>query len=159
MGAFTALYLASTIVAVRVVVAVAVASIAAIPIGIGHAYWAVMVAGVVLQVTPSLRHATVRVVHRVVGTLIGVAAFGLVALIAPSGLALILLVAARNHGLGLILITPLSLAIATAGNVNQVGTIVTDRIVDTLLGAAIALAVLGAGAWLGRRLTIPALST
>ncbi len=166
---FQSLDPASLIVAGRVVLAVTIASLVAIPFGIGHAYWAVMVAGVVLQVTPSLRYTTMRTVHRVLGTLIGVAAFGLVALLEPAGLVLVILVAglqgavevvvARNYGLGLIFITPLSLAIATAGNVSSVGEVVSDRIIDTLLGATIALAVLAASRWLGHRLAIPALES
>jgi uncharacterized membrane protein YccC len=92
------------------------------------------------------------------GTLLGVAVFGLVVLIEPTGLPLVLLLAllqciieivvTRHYGLALVFITPLSLTISTAGNMSGARAVVSDRIVDTLLGAIIALVVLGVSEWL-----------
>jgi hypothetical protein len=151
----------NTFIASRVVVAVLIASLLSVPFSVGHAYWVVMIAGVSLQVSHSLRHTTVRVIHRVLGTLLGIAVFGLVALADPSGMWLVLLLAslqciieivvARHYGLALIFITPLALTISTVGNPSDTPAIINDRIIDTLFGAAIAMVVLWTSArWLNR---------
>jgi hypothetical protein len=147
----------SAIIAARVITAVAIASVLAVPLGIGHAYWLIMVAGVVLQVRHSLRFTTTRGAHRVLGTVAGVAVFGLFALLGPSGLALAVLIAVlqavveivigRHYGLGLVFITPLSLLIATSSHASSTVSVVSDRVVDTLLGALLALIVLGISEW------------
>ena len=148
----------SAIIAARVITAVGIASMLAVPLGIGHAYWLIMVAGVVLQVSHSLRYTTTRVVHRVLGTVAGVAVFGLFALLGTSGLMLAILIAGlqavveivigRHYGLGLVFITPLSLLIATSSHATSTASVVSDRVIDTLLGALLALVVLGASEWL-----------
>ena len=102
-----------------------------------------------LQAGRSRRLTAVRGVNRVLGTLVGVAAFALLALLAPQGLVLALvvgvlqlvteLVIVRHYGLALVLITPLALTIAEAGSGGPVAPLVQDRVVDTVTGAAVAL--------------------
>jgi hypothetical protein len=142
---------------IRVGSAVVIASLLARFWEVGHGYWLVMVAGVLLQSTHSARVTLVRAVHRMLGTLLGVGAFALVLRLEPDGLSLVLVMAllqgltevviVRNYGLGLIFVTPLALIIATRNRTGDVTPIVTERIVDTLLGALIALVVLYGSMW------------
>lgn len=48
----------------------------------------------------------------------------------------------RNYGLGLLLITPIALLVSTSGSSSGLGQIIGLRVLDTLLGAVIALIVL-----------------
>ena len=80
------------------------------------------------------------------------AAFALLALLAPQGLLLALvvgllqlvteLVIVRHYGLALVFITPLALTIAEAGSGAPVPPLVLDRVIDTVAGSAVALGVL-----------------
>lgn len=145
----------------RVLLAVTIASVVSIPLGVPHAYWVIMTAGVVLQTGHTLRIPTIRALQRVIGTVLGVAAFGLIAITEPSGFQVVAIVAlfqcaievvvARNYGLAMMFITPLALTISTT--VGDTGTLVVgiDRTVDTMIGAIIALIVLYASEWLRAR--------
>jgi len=140
-------------IAARVVGAVAVAGLLSIPWGVHRAYWLMMVAGVVLQASGASRSNAIRAVHRIVGTVCGVAVFGLVELAEPRGLWLVAVIAllqfatevvvARHYALALTFITPAALMISAAGGTDAPLTLVSERIVDTVLGAVIAMAVLG----------------
>ncbi len=148
----------------RIVAAVAIASLASVPLGVPRAYWVVMVAGVVLQGASTTWLGTVRAIQRIGGTFLGVGLFTLLAWIRPEGLWLVVVLAllqsgvevvvARNYGLAMIFITPLALSIATAGRGAGTGIVIRDRILDTLLGAVIAMAVLWSGEWLRRRFAL-----
>ena len=141
-------------IALRVVSAVIVAGLISLLLGIHHAYWLVMVAGAVLQVSPNPQASAVRAVHRTIGTVSGAAIFGLVELAEPRGLWLVAVLAslqcaieivvARHYALALTFITPLALTISVAGATDAPLTLATERIADTLLGAAVAMAVLWA---------------
>ena len=76
----------SKIIAVRVVAAVTAASLLSLPLGVYHSYWVVMVAGAVLQTSHVSRFSAIRAMHRVLGTVLGVAIFGLIKLADPRGL-------------------------------------------------------------------------
>lgn len=146
------------IIAARVVVAVAVAGLLSLPLGVHRAYWVVMVAGAVLQASYSLRPTAIRAAQRVLGTFLGLAVYGLVALVEPGGLWLVLIIAllhyavevviARNYGLGLVFITPIALTITREADTAVPLVLAGERIADTLLGAAVAMAVL----WISRRI-------
>jgi hypothetical protein len=140
------------VIAARVAIGVSAAALIAAPLGIPRAYWVIVAVVVILQNGHRLRLTAIRAVHRVAGTVIGVGLFALIALWHPSGLALALVLTAlqftvemfvvRNYGLALIFITPLALTIAAQGA--QTTDVALERVLDTILGAAIALAVLGA---------------
>ncbi len=158
----------TAVIAVRVVAAVAIASLLSLPLGIHRTYWVVMVAGVVLQVSHSLRITMIRAAHRVLGSFLGLATFALVMLGAPTGIWLIVVIAllqfavevvvVRNYALGLIFITPVALTITAAGQAGDSLVLMSDRIIDTVLGAAIAMAVLWISQWIqnhGANRTLP----
>lgn len=152
----------SRLVAIRVVSAVLVASLVSLPLGITRGYWVVLSAVVVLQASHRIPFTIARAIQRFLGTLAGVISFALLALLAPPGPWLVLtvtvlefmteLVVAKNYGLALLFITPQALIISTANQAGSPLGITGDRILDSLLGAVIALTVLFAGEWLRRRL-------
>ena len=140
------------IILTRLVVATGIAVLVAAPLGIHRAYWVVVAVVAILQNGHRLRLTGLRGVHRVLGTLVGLGLFALISLASPSGVWLGLLLMAlqfvvelvviRNYGLALVFITPLALTIAAQAGTAEVGVIVGERFSDTLLGAAIATAVL-----------------
>lgn len=148
-------------IAARVVAAVAIAGLAGLALGLQRSYWMVMVAGAVLQARYDSRSNVVRALHRILGTVMGVAIFGLIRLVEPEGWYLvgiftllqfaIEVVAARNYALALTFITPSALMIASASATGDLGVLVGERIVDTVLGAVIAMAVLWISAPTGAR--------
>ena len=124
-----------------------------------HLYWVIAFSALVLHQGGPRVVRTYRALHRLTGTVAGLAVFLLVALLQPTGWWLIALIVAlqftiellvtRNYGLAVTLITPLALLIASGGNVpEQPLPLVGERLLDTVIGVLVALAVL----WgLGRR--------
>jgi uncharacterized membrane protein YccC len=139
-------------IAARVVVAVATAALLSLLLGLHRSYWVAMVAGAVLQASHLSRSSAIRAMHRVVGTVLGVAIFGLIELAEPRGLWLVVVLAllqfaievvvARHYALALTFITPTALIISAAGCSRNLLALAAERLVDTVLGAAIAMAVL-----------------
>lgn len=154
---YTALDTVSRILVTRVLLAVTIASMVSIPLGVPHAYWVIMTAGVILQMGLTLRMPTVRAIQRVLGTILGVALFGLISMMDPSGIWVVVIVAvfqgaievviARNYGLGLVMITPLALTISTAVGNTGILVVGMDRIIDTIFGAGIAMLTLFLTEW------------
>lgn len=131
--------------------AASLAGLISFPLGIPRAYWVMLAAVAVLQATSGVRYTVTRAVQRI-GTLLGVGVFWLVISLQPQGLWLVLtvcllqagieVVIGRNYGLGLLLITPIALLVSTSGSSSGLGQIIGLRVLDTLLGAVIALIVL-----------------
>lgn len=142
----------SIAIAARVIIVAGIAVLVSAPLGIDRAYWVVVAGVAVVQNVVHLRLTALRAAHRVLGTLVGVAVYALVAFAEPRGALLALVLAAlqfsvellvtRNYGLALTLITPLALIISTYGAGTDVGAIVRERALDTVLGAGIAVAVI-----------------
>lgn len=132
--------------------AASLAGLISFPLGIPRAYWVMLAAVAVLQATSGVRYTVTRAVQRIIGTLLGVGVFWLVISLQPQGLWLVLtvcllqagieVVIGRNYGLGLLLITPIALLVSTSGSSSGLGQIIGLRVLDTLLGAVIALIVL-----------------
>jgi uncharacterized membrane protein YccC len=149
---------ASRWIALRVVSAVLVASLVSVPLGIPRGYWVVLSAVAILQASHWIAFTITRAIQRFLGTLAGVVAFGLITLLAPAGLWLVAtvavlqfmieLVVAKNYGLALLFITPVALIISTANQSGSPLGIIGERVLDSLLGALIALTVLFVGEWL-----------
>lgn len=149
---------ASRWIAFRVLAAVFVASAVSPPLGITRAYWVVLAAVAILQASHWIRFTLVRALQRFLGTLGGVLVFLLLALFAPEGLWLVLvvvilqfmieLVIAKNYGLAMLFLTPLALFISTAGREGSELATAGERVGDTLFGAVIAVVVLLLGEWL-----------
>jgi uncharacterized membrane protein YccC len=111
-----------------------------------------MVAAVVpLSVAP-LRQQLVRGLHRILGTAAGLVLAALLLASAPLPvLVLVLLVAAlqaatellvvRHYGVALVFITPLALLLTQVADPLPTGALLQSRIVETLLGVLVGLAV------------------
>ncbi|MET0992293.1 MAG: FUSC family protein [Lacisediminihabitans sp.] len=135
----------------RLLIAAALAAVVAAPLGLPRAYWVTLTVVAILQNGHRLRLTAVRGIHRVVGTLLGVGVFALLEFLHPTGWWLVLVLAVlqfgaetiilRNYGLALLLITPLALIISAQGTTTP-GVLIADRVVDTVVGGAIAMLVL-----------------
>jgi hypothetical protein len=140
------------VIIIRLTIACAIGAAVSAPLGVHRTYWVLLTVIAILQNGRQVRLTALRGVHRVVGTFVGLGLFALILSLDPQGLWLALLLALlqatvelvviRNYGLALIFITPLALLIAAQGDPGDIGSVVLTRVIDTLLGAAIALAVL-----------------
>lgn len=135
----------------RVGIAAPVAGGAAGMLGMGHVYWA-MAAAVLMLHQGAHRAATVkRGAQRVLGTVVGLGLAAAILSAHPQGLWLVLVVAAlqfaielvvvRNYGLATVFITGIALTIASAGGRTDVGVLILDRGADTAIGCGVGLAV------------------
>ncbi|MCE3550350.1 FUSC family protein [Pseudonocardia sp. RS11V-5] len=149
----------------EVLLACAVTAPLAVLLGVDHVYWALVAAVVPLSVTGS-RARVNRGVMRIGGTLGGLAvAAALLALHLPGWAIVVAAVALqtaaellvmRNYAVALLFITPLALVVGTTMHPVPTGTLLTDRLVATVAGVLVALAVLGLRARRRRRRTAPA---
>ncbi len=137
--------------ALRTLVAALVAGGVSVVIDLGRPDWAVIAAVLVLNLGPDRIVGTVRALHRVGGTVIGLALFAALYALAPSGLVLVLLLialmflvdmlVARNYGVAVIFITPLALLISGSLG-GPIAVPIRERFIETLLGAAVAVATM-----------------
>ncbi|GAA3806154.1 MULTISPECIES: FUSC family protein [Amycolatopsis] len=135
--------------AVKVFAAVLAAGLLAHALGLGHPYWATVAAAAVLQAT-HLQHTMHRFVQRVTGTVAGVlVAALLLTLDLPQPVKLAVIVVAllgaeltviRNYALAMVFVTPLVLLLGSMSAPVDTVAVTADRLVDTVLGAAIGLA-------------------
>lgn len=133
-------------IALRTALGCALAGYVSLAFGVGRPYWALVTAASLYQVNVTLTWS--RGVQRVVGNLVGVLVFAAVAPLAHlSQAALVLCCLAlnfgaealigRNYWLGSICVTPMALLITEFARVQQPGELITDRVVDTLVGALV----------------------
>jgi hypothetical protein len=150
----------SRIVLARLAAAIVLAAAVSIPLGLHRGYWVVVTVIAVLQSGVLRRLTTVRAANRILGTVLGAAIFVAVALVVPDGVVLVLVLAAlqflvelvitRHYGLALVFITPLALLVAVRQPGVSPGGIALERIVDTGIGAVIAVLVLAGEFFLER---------
>lgn len=129
---------------------------AAVALGIGHPYWG-MVASIVPLTAPTFQAMAHRGLHRIIGTLTGVAMAGAFLLFDPSPAMLVIaiivcqciteLLVMRHYALALTFITPLALLMGQLAHPMPTGDVIVQRTVETILGVVIGLAV----AWATRR--------
>ena len=116
----------------------------------GHPYWAAVTATVPL-VGPSLASRVGRATLRTLGTLAGVLLAAVLIDHAGSPWVLVVDVAvlqvltelfvARNYGIAVVAITPMALILSHLGSPEPVGRLVSDRVIETVLGAVVAVVV------------------
>lgn len=119
-------------------------------LGFGHNYWA-MVAAVVPLVGHSTRHRVSRGLQRIVGTAIGLVLLAGILLLQPAPWQTVLVIAAcqfgaemfiaRQYVLAQIFVTPLALISTLLVVPSAPGILLRDRIFDTVIGAAVGIAV------------------
>ncbi|GAB1334192.1 FUSC family protein [Streptomyces sp. E-15] len=155
-------------IAARTALGCALAGYAALALGVGRPYWALVTAASLYQANVTLTWN--RGVQRVVGNLLGVLAFAVLAPLAhlhPAALVLCCLalnfgaeaLIGRNYWLGSVCVTPMALLITEFARTQDPAELITDRVVDTLVGAlvgfvaAVAVTNRRAGDRLGHALT------
>ena len=144
----------------RTALGCALAGYASFALGVGRPYWALVTAASLYQANITLTWG--RGVQRVVGNLAGVLVFAAVAPLAhahPAALVLSCLafnfgaeaLIGRNYWLGSVCVTPMALLITEFARAQQPGELITERVVDTLVGALVGL--VAAAAVTNRRAT------
>lgn len=132
----------------RVAIVAVVGIAVALVLDPDRAYWIVGAAIAVVGVAADRRAAFTRGLHRMIGTVVGAGVYLLLAPLPLPALWLALVLGAlqftielfvvRNYALALVFITPLVLLLtgAATGGVDTVA-VATERVVDTLVGAAL----------------------
>ena len=126
-------------------------------LGIGHNYWA-MVAAVVPLVGHTTRHRVSRGLQRIAGTALGLVLLAGILLLQPTPWQTVLVIAAcqfgaemfiaRQYMLAQVFVTPLALISTLLVAPVPPGILLRDRIVETIIGAAVGIAVvLAPGTW------------
>ncbi|MGW2517262.1 FUSC family protein [Streptomyces sp. NPDC001617] len=132
--------------AIRTALGCALAGYASLALGIGRPYWALVTAASLYQANLALTWS--RGVQRVVGNLVGVLLFAAVAPLAHLGQAALVLVClafnfgaealiSRNYWLGSVCVTPMALLITEFTRFQEPGQLITERVVDTVVGALV----------------------
>ncbi|TQL00898.1 putative membrane protein YccC [Streptomyces puniciscabiei] len=133
-------------IAARTAIGCALAGYASLALGVGRPYWALVTAASLYQANVTLTWS--RGVQRVVGNVLGVLAFAVVAPLAhlhPVALVLSCLVLnfgaealiARNYWLGSVCVTPMALLITEFARAQNPAELITERVLDTLVGALV----------------------
>ena len=120
-------------------------------VGWEHPYWA-MVAAVAVLSGPDRASRMTRSVHRVAGTLVGVGVSAAILAARPEGVWAVLVIVAlqvatelfvaRNYAVALFFLTPLALLMGQLVHASPVGPLLRDRLIETVLGAVVAVVVL-----------------
>ncbi|MET3720135.1 MULTISPECIES: FUSC family protein [unclassified Arthrobacter] len=131
-------------------VAGSLATVAGQWLGFGHNYWA-MVAAVVPLVGHTTRHRVSRGIQRIMGTILGLALLAGVLLVGLAPWQTVLVIAvcqfgaelfiARQYVLAQLFVTPLALISTLLVVPSSPGILLRDRIVETVIGAAVGVAV------------------
>ncbi|WP_217561681.1 FUSC family protein [Streptomyces sp. GbtcB6] len=135
--------------AARTSLGCALAGYASLALGVGRPYWALVTAASLYQANVTLTWS--RGVQRVVGNLLGVLVFAAVVPLAhlhPAALVLCCLafnfgaeaLIGRNYWLGSVCVTPMALLVTEFARTQDAGQLVTERVVDTLVGALVGFA-------------------
>ncbi|MEU7721275.1 FUSC family protein [Streptomyces tibetensis] len=132
--------------AVRTALGCVLAGYASLALGIGRPYWALVTAASLYQANLALTWS--RAVQRVVGNVVGVLVFLAVVPLAHLGpVALVLcclafsfgaeVLISRNYWLGSVCVTPMALLITEFAGYQEPRTLMTERVVDTVVGALV----------------------
>lgn len=141
-------------------VAITAAGIAGLLVMESHWYWAAV--GAVAAVSgPQLNARVIRGIQRLVGTLLGVlVAAGILAIGMPplAVIAVVVLLQAgaelfvgRNYGIAMIFVTPLALLMVHLAAPTPVNALLSDRVIETVIGVAIGTVVAVASAAIRQR--------
>ncbi|MFD6531751.1 FUSC family protein [Streptomyces sp. NPDC060184] len=141
----------------RMGLAAGIAGVISLAVGIGHPYWAILTATIVINQWMDRVAATRRAAHRTVGTLLGVGVVWGVFSLHPGPwwtvAAVVVCMTGQyllfplNYALALVAITPMALlAVGPSGGAG-VAAITADRFTDTFIGAATAVVVTWGTSW------------
>ncbi|MFF7791378.1 FUSC family protein [Streptomyces sp. NPDC007991] len=135
--------------AARTALGCALAGYASLALGVGRPYWALVTAASLYQANIALTWN--RAVQRVVGNVVGVLVFAAVVPLAHLGRAALVvcclafsfgaeLLISRNYWLGSVCVTPMALLVTEFAGYQKPGELMTERLVDTVVGALVGFA-------------------
>ncbi|WP_099252233.1 FUSC family protein, partial [Mycobacterium sp. shizuoka-1] len=135
----------------RVAIGAPLAGAAAMSLGIDHAYWAMAAAVLVLHQGADRSRTLRRGAERLLGTWVGLGLAGVILSLHPHDLWLVLLLAALNfaiellvvgnYALATVFITTAALTISSGTHAVDIGHLLAARGIDTLIGCAVGVAV------------------
>lgn len=141
----------ATVTTVRILVASLAASVVGIALGYDRPDWAIVSAVMMLQMGPDVMAGTIRGVHRMVGSILGIGVFALIHWLDPNPWGLLALLAftqfgaeifvVRNYAITVIFTTPLALLMG-GGTHLELGGLVAARIAETTIATIFAVASL-----------------
>ncbi|WP_285251263.1 FUSC family protein [Pseudarthrobacter sp. fls2-241-R2A-168] len=127
-------------------IAAAAAGMLSLGAGLAHPYWA-MVSAIVPVAGSSTAGQLTRAVHRLVGTFLGLGVTALILLPSPDVAVLIVVLAfltagtelmvARNYGLAMLCLTPLTIGMMFLNDPQPLGPLLADRALETCVGLAV----------------------
>lgn len=145
------------LVAGRAATAVFIAGVAGLLSPVGHPYWAILSALIILQMGAPRADLTIRAAHRIVGTAAGVLVYFVAVSLHPGhwvelGIVIVAVyfmeaVVVRNYALAVTAITVFALLMTPVTSEEQILIVIRDRMVETVLGACAATLVI----WLGSK--------
>ena len=119
---------------------------------VGHPYWAILTTTIIVHAWTSRISMTRRAVARALGTVVGVLVFaGITLLEAPAWVDVAIMIACMialnlvvmsNYTIGVMFITPMALLSADLGNSAPPLQLASDRVIETLIGAVLAVLVI-----------------
>lgn len=141
----------ATVTTVRILTASLIASVVGIALGFDRPDWAIVSAVMMLQMGPDVVAGTIRGVHRLIGSIIGIGLFALIHWLDPNPLGLLLFLAmtqffaeifvVRNYAITVIFTTPLALLMGGATH-GELGPVVVSRIAETTIATIFAVLAL-----------------
>nr|WP_271213102.1 FUSC family protein [Rhodococcus wratislaviensis]GLK40039.1 FUSC family protein [Rhodococcus wratislaviensis] len=119
--------------------------------GSQHPYWAMVSAIVPIAGVTTVGQLT-RAAHRIIGTVLGLAATAMVLAVATTPLALVIalvlcimateLLVARNYALAMLFITPATIGMIALNNPQPLAPLLAARVAETCIGVAVAFVVI-----------------
>lgn len=141
----------ATVTTVRILSAALAASVVGIALDFDRPDWAIVSAVMMLQMGPDLIPGTIRGVHRLVGSIVGIGAFALIHLLDPNPWGLLFFLAftqfmaeifvVRNYAITVNFTTPLALLMGGATH-TELAPVLVSRIAETTIATAFAIAAL-----------------
>ena len=133
---------------VQNLLSVCVAGALALSFGLGHPYWAIITVVAAIP-PPRAAHSISRSLHRTAGTVAGViVAFVFLTWAPPLVLIVSAIVVCQfcaqiligiSYGWSMVFITPLALSVTFLAGTARLESLVVDRVIETVLGAAVAI--------------------
>jgi hypothetical protein len=137
--------------ALACLIAAATAGMLSLAGGLAHPYWA-MVSAIVPVIGSTTAGQLTRATHRMMGTFLGIGITGLILFWTPEGPALIVVLAvltaltelmvARNYGLAMLFLTPLTIAMMFLNHPQPLGPLLADRALETCIGLAVVMVLI-----------------
>lgn len=138
-----------TMVALRAATGVFFASLLMILLPFGHPYWAVLSVLIMMHMDATRSDMTIRAIHRVLGTVVGLGLYLAIAAFGPSGwvqIGLIIIflwimqaLVTRNYGLACISITCFALFMTPLTRPGEMYQLAQDRIIETIVGLTVGI--------------------